>query len=54
LRKVAITTVVNLLSLLESAVQSVLIVCTKTYISEKAIPEFLEGKMALAQNALAR
>jgi hypothetical protein len=54
LRKGVITTAVILLRRLESAVQSVLTVCTKRDTLEKEILEFLEGKMALALNALVR
>jgi hypothetical protein len=54
LRKGVITTALTLSSHLENAVQSVLTVLTKTDTSEKEIAKFLEGKTALAQNALAR
>ena len=54
LRKGVITTAVILLRRPESAVQSVLTVCMKRDTFEKAIPEFLEGKMALVPNALVR
>lgn len=54
LRKAAISIVVTLLNRPESAVQSVPTARLKIDTFEKAIQEFLEGKMALAQNALVR